>query len=383
MERPPPFLPKALALAENPPFFTRRKDGLILIGYQEDGLVRDLAWDEETRELRGIIYREATGAVISRPFHRFFNVGDPRSGVDPQRPLGPGDLLAPKVDGRLFQVFFLEGSLRLATRGSLELAKAERASWRKAWTEDHERLAQRAQEALGPVTLLFEVVDPERPILEHPQEAAAVLLAVRHVATGRYGLPGASEVLEELLKGLKVPRIAWAPAPLGETVGSLHEHIRKEAGREGFVLWLAEGDFLKLKTDWALGIPKERGRARELRQAFLEAFLERRLDDLLSALEDAQEKGAMAELAARLEELLAEAVQRAEAHKGLPPKEVYVRLEATLLGQPMGPLRLRLTMGAHRAGREGAWRVLEGALRARRVSLLEELLASPPGFMLE
>jgi len=240
-----------LERATRPPFYVRKVGGLVLISYRERAGFTETHWDGEARELRGIVYAEATGEVVSRPFHRFFNLGDPRCPFSPDRLLVPGDLLARKVDGRLLQVFAFQGRPWFASRGSPLLSGVEEASRRKAWTHDHDTLVHRAFEALGPVTLLFEVVDPERPVMELPEAAAVVLLAVRHIPTGRYWFPGASPELDALLGDLSLPRLSYRPAGEG-TLGGLHRAVREEQGREGYVLWLAEGDFVKIWTYAAL-----------------------------------------------------------------------------------------------------------------------------------
>ncbi|RTI01241.1 hypothetical protein CSW23_03580 [Thermus scotoductus] len=366
----PPPLKRALELAARPPFQVRREGGLVLISYQEKGGFSEIPWDREARELRGIVYAEDTGEALSRPFHRFFNLGDPRCAFPPGRPLAAGDLLAPKVDGRLLQVFAYRGTPWFASRGSLRLSEVEEDSRRKAWTPDHDVLVQRAFAALGPVTLLFEVVDPERPVVERPREAAVVLLAVRHIPTGRYWFPGASPELEALLADLDLPRLSWRPAGEG-TLGELHQRVRPEGEREGYVLWLAEGDFVKLKTDWALGFTRKRQSFRKRLQEFAQALLEDRLDDLLAGGADEPESQRIfLRLYRRLQGLVAQATALAGEARDLSRKEAYALFEERL-----GSSRflLDLALRAHEGGEDRAWSRLKDVLRKKGPEFLEVL----------
>ncbi|RIH82822.1 RNA ligase, T4 RnlA family [Meiothermus luteus] len=371
---PPPPLDLALEKAQTPPFLVRRDGGLVLVSYRERGAGTQPSWDPVTRELRGIIYREATGEVVSRPFHRFFNLGDPRCGVDPSRSLGPGDYIGPKEDGRLLQAFFLEGALRFATRGSLRLSPEDERALRRSWTLDHEALAVRAREVLGPVTLLFEVLDPERPIMVRPEAPKAVLLAVRHIPTGRYWLPGVSQELREVLGGLRVPHVVWEPAG-SASLQEVHQSILEREGVEGFVVWLAQGDFVKLKTRWALGFTGERGDLERFLEAFRIAFYEERLDDLQAGIGEGPYRQVFSFLMSRLEDLVREAVAQAEAVRGLPRREAYEGLRRVLGAKPQGLLLLNVALRAYDRGEGEAWEALKREMKRAGRGILKDLLA--------
>lgn len=365
--------PPPLERATRPPFHVRKAGGLVLISYRERAGFTETPWDGEARELRGIVYAEATGEVVSRPFHRFFNLGDPRCAFSPDRPLVAGDLLARKVDGRLLQVFAFQERPWFASRGSPLLSGVEEASRRRAWTRDHDTLVHRVFEALGPVTLLFEVVDPERPVMELP-EAAAVLLSVRHIPTGRYWFPGASPELDALLGDLSLPRLSYRPAGEG-TLGGLHRAVREEQGREGYVLWLAEGDFVKMKTDWALGFMRERRAFQDQLQGFARALLEEQLDDFIAGTAfDPETQRAFLRLYQRIGELIGHATALAEEARGLPRKEAFAHFEGRLHSLPLARPLLDLALAAYEGGEARAWLRFIGLLKKRGLEILEALL---------
>ncbi|MCS6867411.1 hypothetical protein, partial [Thermus sp.] len=222
-----------------------------------------------------------------------------------------------------------------------------RASLAKAWTPDHETLVLRAHGRLGRVTLPFELLDPESPIMERPEQASALLLAIRRVETGDYLFPKASPEVGELLRGLEVPYVPWEPARVGR-VGELYRNIQGLQGREGFVLWLAEGDFLKPKTAWALGFPTLRWERARLLAGFLGAFLEDRLDDFTAAFAGEPEwQGELLRWEQKLLGLLDQAVALAREVRARSRKEAYAHLEDTLANHPHKGLLLRMAMAAY------------------------------------
>ncbi|RTI02525.1 hypothetical protein CSW23_01240 [Thermus scotoductus] len=374
MRKPPPPLKRALEIAAHPPFRVQREEGLVLISYREKGGFSEASWDAEARELRGIVYAEATGEAVSRPFHRFFNLGDPRCGFPPDRPLKTNDLLARKVDGFLLQVFAFQEKLWFASRAALRLSKAEHASWHQAWTPRHDAFVRQALESLGSITLLFEVVDPKRLSLERHEEAAAVLLAIRHIPTGRYWFPGAAPELDALLQSFQVPHVSWRPAGAG-TLEELHRRVRNEKDKEGYVLWLEEGDFLKVKTDWALGFSRKQRRFQDHLREFSRSLMEDRFDDFIAGLSSEPEmQGDFLRLYRRIRNLIGETLAMAEEVRGLPRKEAVALLEDRLRSFPLTQARLSLALAAYEGGEERAWARFKTLLKGRGPQILDALL---------
>jgi hypothetical protein len=310
----PPPLDLALALAEETKAFAVRRDGeRVLVNYlyaDPEAFARP-----EARELRGIVYREATGEVLSRPFHKFFNYREPPHGLGEGALRGKRVYLARKEDGYLLQVWREGESLRWASRHSLEPPLVG-ALAKDLWTEAHERAAR---ELLAePLTLLFEVIDPRAPVLVRYERPALFLIAARRIETGEYLLPGVhfSWPLEH---------VVWEEVEGFDPEG-FRESLKEAQGTEGYVAHLPEeGEFVKFKTGWAFRVadfllrPEER---------FLKAYTDGSLDDLLAALawrEDLQ--GAALQAMLFLSRLLGEATGVGRALKGLPRKEAWLRAQ--------------------------------------------------------
>lgn len=106
------------------------------------------AWDDVTRQCRGLIMRISTGEILARPFPKFFNYGEHVSkgwAIPTTEPE-----IYEKLDGSLGILYALNGKPWIATRGSFT---SEQALWATEWWRDHiAMLPERNQ------THLFEIV---------------------------------------------------------------------------------------------------------------------------------------------------------------------------------------------------------------------------------
>ncbi|MFX4798009.1 hypothetical protein ABTB70_18940, partial [Acinetobacter baumannii] len=92
--------------------------GMVLLTY----LFHDaklFAQEPLARELRGAVWEEATGDLLSRPFPKFYNLGEPLAPRLEGTLSGSGALVAPKVDGFLVQAFLRGKEVVKASRLSL------------------------------------------------------------------------------------------------------------------------------------------------------------------------------------------------------------------------------------------------------------------------
>lgn len=132
-------------------------------------------WNAVTRACRGLIL-DMNGAVVARPFEKFFNL-DRHPPMD--LPAEPFEVWE-KLDGSLIIVARHEGELVVATRGSFESEQAETA--RRLLNEKYD--ASVIEEGK---TYLFEVVYPgNRIVVDYGEEEHLTLLAVRDTPTGEY-----------------------------------------------------------------------------------------------------------------------------------------------------------------------------------------------------
>lgn len=388
-----PHLPleEALRLVEGTKAFrAHRLDGMVLVGY----LYHDLEVFRShplARELRGAVWEEADGALLSRPFHKFYNLGEPLApeGRGPME----GVLVAPKVDGFMVQSFLRRGRVVRASRHSLSMGLI-RPYLEAYWTHEHEALTARASSALGGATLLWELVHPEAPVLQRGQTPGLHLLAARTLS-GEYLVPLAPEAqgspvdLERAVGPLPQGLLAvrWHPAEAvfgrGATWEGALEAVRsgtlKWESLEGAVALRPEGELVKLKTPWAFRLAAF---LMDPLGKILEAIAEDRADDLMAFLRRGRE-----DLAAWVEVALAEvgALVRAgmelgEAWRGRERRAFWEAVVATF-PHPHQHLAQKAAARAYE-GRppEAIWEEARALLRRGNVakalaSHLEEVLA--------
>jgi RNA ligase len=144
------------------------------------------AWDEHTISSRGIVTLK-DGTVISRPFPKFFNLGEPEA---QPIPWGEDVEVSEKLDGSLIVVSFHNGKMIVNSRGSFTSEHAEFArNWiaenMGVWAEAKTELSKRP--VIERWTYLFEAIFPETvftKLTQYGTRADLTLLAVVNVETG-------------------------------------------------------------------------------------------------------------------------------------------------------------------------------------------------------
>ena len=190
-------------------------------------------WNAFERMSRGLILDATTGAVVARPFDKFYNWGE--GGRTAGAPI---DYVMEKMDGSLIICFHHQGRWRAATRGSFT---SDQARWA------NERLARLPALADVPSdwTLLFEAVYPEnRIVVDYRGRADLYLLAMRRRETGEYAPP---DLVRQTAAALGVPMPVLYDQ-LG-TIDGIHRALEgMTADEEGFVAVFKDGRRFKFKS---------------------------------------------------------------------------------------------------------------------------------------
>jgi len=188
-------------------------------------------WNEFERVCRGLILDAETGAVVARPFDKFFNWGEGGRTTD-------AALIeaTEKLDGSLGIGYRHGGEWRVATRGSFTSDQA-------LWATDF--LRRNPDMARWPhyLTPLFEIIYPgNRIVVDYGGKEFLVLIGARNKLTGRdlffreFGPLGTA-------LGFLVPTIyhIYRPEDALRLAGEL------SGNEEGFVLRFADGQRFKVK----------------------------------------------------------------------------------------------------------------------------------------
>ncbi|MFD9948754.1 RNA ligase [Nonomuraea sp. NPDC059023] len=191
------------------------------------------AWNDVTRQCRGLIIDAPTGQIIARPFPKFFNyhelLADGR-----KLPLSTPAIVTDKLDGQLGILYPTgSGGYAIATRGSFTSLPAQHAT--TVWEE---RYAHGFHPEQG-YTYLFEIIYPAgRIVCDYNGMDDLILLGAVEIATGHMLLP------EHI--GWPGPSAPTFPhATLGDALAA-----PPRPGAEGMVVHLPDlGVMLKLKQD--------------------------------------------------------------------------------------------------------------------------------------
>lgn len=221
------------------------------------------------REARGIIF-DTEGRIMSRPFHKFFNVNEREETQTHSIDLSQPHVIMEKMDGSMVRAIRVNGLLRLATKmGVTDIAiEAEKL----LTPEQYEWLDGVMQKN---VTAIFEYIAPTNKIVIEYGEPKLVLLAMRNNFTGNYYMPHYSpfEVVPQY----------------GSITGGLSDYIdraRQMQGREGDIIRFASGHMAKIKNDWYVRIHKTKDLIRSERN-IADIIVNEQLDDVLPLLDAA------------------------------------------------------------------------------------------------
>ena len=221
------------------------------------------------RECRGIIF-DTEGRIMSRPFHKFFNVNEKEETQMHKLELDMlfDHVIMEKMDGSMIRPVRLNGMVRLATKmGITDIAiEAEKL----LTPEQYEWLEDAMSDNLTPI---FEYIAPTNKIVIEYSEPKLVLLAMRGNFSGKYVMPN------------------FAPFEIvpqyGSVEGGLSEYIaraREMQGREGDIIRFANGHMLKIKNDWYVRIHKTKDLIRSDRN-IADIIVNEQLDDVLPLLD--------------------------------------------------------------------------------------------------
>lgn len=133
------------------------------------------------RECRGIIF-DASGKLISRPFHKFFNIGQTDETQPHRLDFTKPHTIMTKLDGSMARPLLFNGEIRWATK----MGFSEVAEFVDAFVAKNRKYDDFAKYCVeNGLTPLFEYVGPHNKVVLDYEEGMT-LLAVRTNLTGEY-----------------------------------------------------------------------------------------------------------------------------------------------------------------------------------------------------
>jgi RNA ligase len=196
------------------------------------------------RELRGITFDARTGAVLSRPYQKFFNAGEREETLAVNLPLADRHLVLEKLDGSMVHAFEQpNGGIAFATRwGVTKIAQQAFAFYEANDGSGHGRAALRDLIDAG-LTPIFEWTSPDNIVVVRHETPTLTLTGLRWRDAGEQ-IPHGD--LAEHARRLGVPLVrAFDPVADWDAFAA---SAMAEIEGEGYVVRFANGHMVKVKN---------------------------------------------------------------------------------------------------------------------------------------
>jgi len=194
------------------------------------------------RECRGLIFDTATGNLISRPYHKFFNVGERAETNLDKIDLTQPHVVLEKLDGSMIRPIPTPEGFRLGTKAGITDV-AMNAEYFVADKPEYAKFIK-SSFACG-LTPIFEWCSRKNRIVVDYSEEQLILTAVRDMRSGNY-IPYSQMV--ETGKNYAIP-VVKAIAGDETDIEKIVDHIRKWDDGEGVVIRFDNGHMVKIKAD--------------------------------------------------------------------------------------------------------------------------------------
>ncbi len=194
------------------------------------------------RECRGMIFDTATGNLISRPYHKFFNVGEREETNLDKIDLTQPHVVLEKLDGSMIRPIPTPEGFRLGTKAGITDV-AMNAEYFVADKPEYAKFIK-SSFACG-LTPIFEWCSRKNRIVVDYSDDQLILTAVRDMRSGNY-IPYSQMV--ETGKNYAIP-VVKAIAGDETDIEKVVDHIRKWDDGEGVVIRFDDGHMVKIKAD--------------------------------------------------------------------------------------------------------------------------------------
>ena len=249
------------------------KEGYTVINYNV--MMADTFDCNIRRECRGIIFDTATGEIIRRPFHKFFNVNERDETQDHAVDLSQDHAILEKLDGSMIAPFIVNGDLIWGTKmGATDVAEPVDDF---ATLNEEYGIFARFTISRG-YTPIFEWCSRKQRIVLDYKEDQLILTGIRDLTTGRYM---SHDLMVAHAEAYRIPTVRLFEPETD--MKAFVETVRDLEDREGFVVRFSDGHMLKLKCVWYVQIHKAKEKILQDRN-IVELILDDKLDDVKAHL---------------------------------------------------------------------------------------------------
>jgi RNA ligase len=234
-------------------------------------------------ECRGIAF-DSDGKVVSRPLHKFFNLGErvtlTQDALLAAEAAGEIHGVYEKIDGSMLATAWVNGQLTWRSKKSFG-SDVVRLTQSLLETPEHAHVKAFATDvASRGLTAIFEFTSPDARIVVGYSAPSLRLLHVRDNTTGAYVLLDPTHDIHGLVASYGIECVRAFSGSLTDLLASLETMT----DMEGFVVQFKSGDMVKVKCPWYLRYHRSVTFLRERDIAML--ALNEELDDVKQALRD-------------------------------------------------------------------------------------------------
>lgn len=135
------------------------------------------------RECRGLIFDAETGNILSRPYHKFFNVNEKQETDANKINLYESHTVLEKLDGSMIRQIPTDDGFRLATKAGITDISVDAENFIQGKNNYHKFIQDCVS---NNQTAIFEWVSPQNRIVVHYDQNNLILTAIRDLYTGEY-----------------------------------------------------------------------------------------------------------------------------------------------------------------------------------------------------
>ena len=231
------------------------------------------------RECRGLLFCNETGEILSRPYHKFFNIGENHEVAVENVRFDKEHMLMEKLDGSMIRpIVFHGGIVRLGSKMGITDTSMDAEEWLMEqsnfadWFNFFRTCAEYGR------TPIFEWVSPNNRIVLGYDEPKLILTALRDTTLGSYYDIHNNGFIPDFIERVKV----FDPIN-PEDLEAFLESSRTKTDEEGVVVRFSNGHMLKRKTDWYVNLHRVKSDVNANRK-IVKVILEEGIDDMIAAL---------------------------------------------------------------------------------------------------
>jgi RNA ligase len=207
-------------------------------------------WDENDpigsavrRECRGLIFDIGTGNLISRPYHKFFNVGEKEETQLNKINLYEPHVVLEKLDGSMIRPILTPEGFRLATKAGI----TDVAMNAEVFVADKPHYDTFIRKCIQKgTTPLFEWVSRKNRIVVDYPEDNLILTGMRYNHTGSYLT---YVVMKSYASAWNIPVVKAVDGLAVQNIELFVKQIREWESEEGVVVRFDTGHMVKIKAD--------------------------------------------------------------------------------------------------------------------------------------